>query len=145
MQLLVRSALPHDVSTIYTFLCQLSEKQYDKVLFEEVYLENLQSDKNVYLVAETDGKVVGFLGCHGQLLLHHTGWVYEIQEMFTDAAYRGRGIGKKLLTELESILNTRSYDMIDVTSNNKRTEAHRFYLSNGFTQSHQKFTKKGNQ
>lgn len=143
--MLVRSALPQDVSIIYAFLCQLSEKQYDKILFEEVYLQNLQNDKNIYLVAETEGRVVGFLSCHGQLLLHHTGWVYEIQEMFTDAAYRGKGIGKQLLAELESILSTRPYDMIDVTSNNRRTEAHQFYLSNGFTQSHQKFTKKGNQ
>ena len=64
--------------------------------------------------------------------------------MFTDEACRGKGIGKALLQEMERMLSEREYDMIDVTSNNKRKEAHAFYQKNGYVQTHQKFTKKGN-
>jgi PhnO protein len=142
---LIRTAGEEDVAIVYSFLCLLSEKEYDRQLFEKHYLDNIDNDKNIYLVAETCKEVVGFLSCHGQILLHHNGWVYEIQEMYTDEKYRGKGIGKLLLQKLEGILSEKSYDIIDVTSNNRREEAHRFYLKNGFVQTHQKFTKKGNQ
>ncbi|MBS1773014.1 MAG: GNAT family N-acetyltransferase [Bacteroidetes bacterium] len=144
MQISIRRANENDIETVYGFLCLLSDKTYNRQLFEDVYKQNIADERNIYLVAEIDNSVVGFLSCHGQLLLHHNGWVYEIQEMYTDEIYRGQGIGKALLHKMERILSERKYDMIDVTSNNKRKEAHAFYLKNGYVQTHQKFTKKGN-
>lgn len=145
MNVVIRNADATDVAVVYSFLCSLSEKEYNRQLFEEHYVHNITDDKNIYLVAEIDNEIAGFLSCHGQILLHHNGWVYEIQEMYTDEKYRGKGVGKLLLQKLEGILSERSYDIIDVTSNNRRQDAHRFYLKNGFVQTHLKFTKKGNQ
>lgn len=138
----IRSAELRDLDIVYRFLCSLSEKIHDREKFEEYYKINIQQHNYIYLVTEVDESVVGFLSCHGQVLLHHVGWAYEIQEMYTDEMYRGKGIGKLLIQELERILTEREYDVIEVTSNNKRLAAHDFYMKNGYVQTHQKFTKK---
>lgn len=144
MDIIIRKANADDVLQVHRMICLLEEQELDRGTFEEIYLFNIADERNIYLVAEIDNKVVGFVSCHGQQLLHHNGWVYEIQELFMDEAYRGKGIGKHLLDELERQLAERKYDMIDVTSGNRRKEAHAFYMKNGFNQTHQKFTKKGN-
>ncbi len=144
MDIYIRKANADDVQYVHRMVCMLEELELDRGTFEAIYLSNVADERNIYLVAEADNKVVGFLSCHGQQLLHHNGWVYEIQELFTDETYRGKGIGKQLLNELERQLVEKKYDMIDVTSGNRRKEAHAFYMKNGFSQTHQKFTKKGN-
>lgn len=138
----IRSAVPADCDTVYRFLCELSDKVYDPDLFRQCFEINLRSNKNIYLVVEADHEVAGFLSCHGQLLLHHTGWVYEIQEMYVSNKFRDKGIGRQLLHCLEERLNNIGYDVLEVSSNLKREDAHRFYKSAGFQHTHAKLVKK---
>ncbi len=140
--MIIRPATLSDADHIFQFVCELEEQVFDRALFNKYYKLNISNENNIYLVSEADGKPVGYLSCHGQLLLHHMNWAYEIQELFTNTAYRSAGIGSKLLHALEDILKTKDHDVLEVTSSNRRTSAHHFYLKNGFTQSHQKFTKK---
>ncbi len=139
----VRNATIDDVDAIYKQICSLSEKSLDPVIFEHYYAKNLRSNDNIYLVAESAGSVIGFLSCHGQLLLHHTAPVYEIQELFVEPSYRSAGVGKQLMDALIARLSQREYDSLELTSSIKRVDAHRFYLRYGFAQSHLKFTMKG--
>jgi PhnO protein len=145
MDLIIRKAVLDDTETVYRFICELKETIFDPHVFYRYYLHNLNNEKNHYLVAVTDNEVIGFASCHGQLLLHHMGWAYEIQEFYVDKDYRSKGIGKHLLNALEHVLSKENYDVLELTSNMKRTQAHKFYLDNGFEQTHYKFTKKGNQ
>lgn len=145
MNIHTRYATAQDSDAIYRFICLLEDAAFGRVSFEKYYQAAIAQPNNVYLIAEADNKPIGFLSCHGQLLLHHMGWAYEIQELFVEEAYRSAGIGKKLVAALEAILDEREYDVLEVTSNVQRTAAHNFYLQNGFAQSHFKFTKKGTQ
>lgn len=144
MAVIIRLATANDAETVYRFICELKEVIFDPHVFNRIYQYNLKNEKNHYLVAEIDEEIVGFLSCHGQLLLHHLGWAYEIQELYVDKDHRSKGIGKQLLQALEHVLSKENYDVLELTSNMKRTEAHKFYLNNGFEQSHFKFVKKGN-
>jgi hypothetical protein len=58
----------------------------------------LAVDRDLFLVAEVDGKVAGTVmgGYDG-----HRGWIYSVA---VDPRYRRQGIGRDLLVELESIL-----------------------------------------
>lgn len=137
----IRKATPEDVDSIYHFVCKLEDKVFDKSLFHPYYLENIRRKDYYYLVATNDAQPIGYLSCHGQLLLHHMNYVYEIQELFVEAEYRGMGIGKLLIEHLEMLLQDKDYDMLEVASNMKRTASHEFYKASGFSQSHYKFTK----
>ena len=138
----IKTARPGDVDIVLTFINELENATFNRMIFSELYLENLSSENNVYLIA-WDGKVAaGFLSCHIQGLLHHNAPVAEIQEMFVARKYRSQGIGERLLESLRKILKSRKVNQLEVTSNRKRSLAHRFYLANYFTWTSKKFVYK---
>lgn len=143
-EVLIRRAEPADVFVVYNMLCSLSQKEHDKHRFEKCYESNVSDEHIIYMIAEVDGVPSGFISCHSQQLLHHTGTAYEIQEMYIDEAYRGNGVGKKMIAAVHSQIALTEYDVFEVTSSNWREDAHAFYMNNGFAQTHMKFTRKGN-
>jgi PhnO protein len=141
-QIQIRKATLKDNDVIYEYVCLLENTVFDPILFATFFHENISHKNNLYFVAEeiSHSKIIGYLSCHGQILLHHLGWVYEIQEMFVDELYRNKGIGKLLLQHLEaSLLN--NCTSLEVTAQNKRLSTHEFYQLNGFKSTHLKFTK----
>lgn len=138
--LTVRKATPADVEYIYQFVCLLEDMQFDRELFGQYYLRNIANPEYHYLLAVEADKPVGYLSCHGQLLLHHLNYVYEIQELYVDTAYRGKGIGKALIEYLRALLKDKDYDMLEVACGFKRPESHIFYEQVGFGKTHYKFT-----
>lgn len=137
----IRPATSNDLPIIYEFVCLLEEQQFDFPTFSACFETCINNADNYYLVVEINGQVIGYLSCHGQILLHHCGMVYEIQEMYVHEHFRSLGVGKLLLAKLEEILSTQTYDVLEVSSNMRREDAHRFYLSNGFEQTTYKFKK----
>ena len=84
------------------------------------------------LVAELDGAVVGCLSTSTMGVLHRPAPVGRISMMVVDEALRGRGIGAGLVRAAEEALTKRGCGMVEVTSNQRRTEAHRFYERLGY-------------
>lgn len=142
LSITIRKVNPSDQDTVYSFVCKLEETELDHSNFSNIFFDTINKDSNIYLIAEDDAKkiAIGFISCHGQQLLHHAGWVYEIQEMFIDDSYRNIGLGKKLIQELTKSLPAQTCSL-EVTAQNKRIATHAFYQSAGFTSSHLKFTK----
>ncbi|MBS1778127.1 MAG: GNAT family N-acetyltransferase [Bacteroidetes bacterium] len=138
----IRNARSSDVGFIYDSICILEEKELDKFRFEQILEFNLSSPVYIYLVAEDNGKLIGLLTCHAQQLLHHSNWVYEIQEMFVLPEYRIKGVGAMLIKELESRLAGKDFDVLEVSSNVMRTQAHAFYERHGFIHTSKKLVKK---
>lgn len=137
----IRRAQAQDSKHVHRFVSALEEEEFDYDIFETLYLQNIANPNYIYLVAMDGNEVAGYISCHGQFLLHHLGLVYEIEELYVDAAHRNKKIGALLLKSLEEIVEKTDYKSIEVTSNKKRSDAHRFYLDNGYEQSHLKFTK----
>ncbi|WP_330123114.1 GNAT family N-acetyltransferase [Flavobacterium rakeshii] len=138
-----RFATKQDVKAIYGFINELENTVFDYGVFEQYYFENLENKNYIYIVV-TDAvqNVIGFCSCHGQLLLHHLSMVFEIQELYVTPEYRNNKVGRFLLETMESLLKEKGYNLLEVTSNKRRTEAHRFYINNGFADTHFKFTKR---
>jgi PhnO protein len=139
-ELTVRYAAPADAEHVYRFVCLLEDMNFDRQLFEQYYLRNISHPEYYYLLAVDGDKPVGYLSCHGQLLLHHLNYVYEIQELFVDNDYRGKGIGRILIEHLCQLLKDKDYDMLEVACGFKRPESHLFYEQVGFSRTHYKFT-----
>ena len=137
----IRAATISDLDTIYRFMCELKEKPLDPGRFKECFEINLQKQDAHHLVAEAEGKVIGFLSCYGQIVLHHCGMEYEIQEMYVDANYRGRKVGQQLLQAIEEKIG--EYRSLKVCSNVRRKDAHRFYIDNGLELTGNRFIKLG--
>jgi len=138
---IVRQACMEDCKLIYGFVCELEEWDFDYSIFENLYRRNLNNPENIYLVAEVNGFLSGYISCHGQFLLHHGGRVFEIQELYVAPEFRSNGIGQLLVQNLESALSLFDYRSLEVTAHKKREKTHDFYLKMGFHFTHLKFTK----
>ena len=137
----IRKANNEDVHDIHRFVCELEDEQFNFELFQQLFLQNIITPNYHYLIAIDGDKAVGYISCHGQMLLHHLGLVYEIQEIFVDKEYRSKGVGKELLNALEETISEENYELLEVASNMRRKDAHRFYLANGFECTSYKFKK----
>ncbi len=137
----IRKATPHDLERVYQFIRALEEKEFDFASFQALYLKNLANEEYCYLVAEEKDSAIGFISLHTQLLLHHGGRTGEIQELFVEEAHRGKGIGQRLIAEVERIGRSLQLIEMEVTPHRNRKSTHQFYQKVKYNHSHLKFTK----
>ncbi len=89
------------------------------------------------LVAEFDGRVVGMLQITYLPGLSRRGaWRANIEAVRVDSGMRGRGIGAWLMARALEHARKRGCRLAQLTSDKRRTDAHRFYARLGFTDSH---------
>ena len=92
------------------------------------------------LVAETGGLVVGV--CQLIVFRHlqaSGGLCAEIESVHVHPERRGQGIGRRLMASAVDRARSLGCYRVQLTSNNERNEAHRFYESLGFKATHQGF------
>ncbi|NER12108.1 GNAT family N-acetyltransferase [Leptobacterium flavescens] len=137
----IRNATKADFNAIYQFVNELEETVFGIETQKKAFERNIINTDFIYLIAELNSNPVGFVSCHSQNLLHHGGQkIAEIQELYVDPKNRKAGVGKKLIDELKRIAKKMDIEQLEVTSNKKRTETHRFYQRENFINSHEKFT-----
>ena len=137
----LRRATPEDAQAVYGLICELKQAEFDQRAFNAGYLANLQDRNMHYHLAELDGHVVGMIGLHLQFHLHHARWIGEIQELVVLPQARGLKVGSQLLAWAEAQARQAGAEMTELSTSVKRVDAHRFYLREGYAQSHFRFTK----
>jgi len=96
-----------------------------------------EDEQSMILVAELDGAVVGMVQLiFFRHLQHRGGLCAELESLHVASALRGKGIGRELLTRATTIAAERGAYRLQLTSNLQRTDAHRFYVREGFLGSH---------
>jgi GNAT superfamily N-acetyltransferase len=101
----------------------------------------IESDPNqCLLVGELSGRVVAML----QLtfipgLAHRGAWRANIESVRVTHDLRGQAIGGWLIREALILARKRGCRIAQLTSDKRRSEAHRFYGRRGFTASHEGF------
>ena len=76
-----------------------------------------------------------------QSLTHHGRLRAIVEAVQVSAAVRSRGIGAAMMRHAEDEARTAGAGVVELTSNRRRTAAHRFYERLGFIQSHLGFKK----
>lgn len=139
--MVIRKAIITDLNDVYRLICELEETLLDKQNFEKVYIKNITDENIYYLVTFIENKIIAFVSVHIQYLLHHAGKVSEIQDLFVVQEYRNLNIGKILVQESEKWAKEQGANDIEVSSNQRRLQAHKFYERENYIKSHFKFTK----
>ena len=104
-------------------------------------LAAIERDPNQLLaVAVLGEKVVGTL----QLtfipgIAHRGAWRGEVEAVRVAAARHGTGLGRQLLEWAIGECRARGCRMVQLTSNKRREDAHRFYAGLGFEATHEGF------
>jgi PhnO protein len=141
--LMIRPATIDDQDVVYAFLCELEAERLDRTRFNVCFAYNLANSMVYYLIAEIPDAAgpVGFVSCHVQYLLHHTGKVGEIQELYVEPTYRNQQIGRQLVSALVKLASEQGLVNLEVTTNQKRDDAIRFYEREAFINTHLKLVR----
>lgn len=93
------------------------------------------------IVAEKGGSVIGLCVPSMMHTLHRETPVGRISTMVVDEAHRNAGLGALLVVEAERRLAALGCALMEVTSNDSRVRAHRFYEQLGYTYTSKRFAK----
>ena len=135
----IREAKESDLLTIRQLMLELIETMSDiegidiKLIANNC--RNLLSKANSYiLVAEIGGVVVGFINFTTRKTILHRGLSGLIDELIVAKSYRGKGIGKQLLSS--AIEKSRQLGCCEVEVSTEKTniKAREFYRQCGFTE-----------
>jgi GNAT superfamily N-acetyltransferase len=147
MPALIRPATESDIPRLIEMYQQLSLDDPREGLgppLPSVYAETFRTidadPKQHLLVAEVDGRVVGSLVLIVVPNLSHQGtpWA-EIENMVVHEAMRGHRIGEALVQHAIDVARDVGCYKLTLTSNMRRTDAHRFYERMGFKTTHRAF------
>jgi GNAT superfamily N-acetyltransferase len=98
----------------------------------------IQKDPNhVLVVGELDGQIVAtLLLSFLPGLSRHGAWRAQIEAMRVASSQRGQGLGRSLLDWSIGEARRRGCALVQLTSDRRREDAHRFYERAGFKASH---------
>lgn len=104
--------------------------------------EPFEGEGDVALVAEgADGELAGMVTLHRMTVLHRDRPVGRITALAVDDGAQGRGVGRALLASAEEVARRWGCCMIEVTSHERRAEAHAFYRHMGYERTSYRFAR----
>ena len=137
--IIIREAKASDLLTIGKLTLELIEAMGDtegidiKLIAENC--RNFLSEANYHiLVAEIEGTIVGFVSFTTRKTILHRGLSGLIDELIVAKSYRGKGIGRQLLSS--AIKKSRQLGCCEVEVSTEKTnmKAREFYRQCGFTE-----------
>jgi GNAT superfamily N-acetyltransferase len=93
------------------------------------------------LVAVNGSEILGLIGLHRMVTVHRDSAVGRIPVLVVREDAHGRGIGRALVEAVEQRLRDTGCKLIEVTSNDSRLDAHRFYQRLGYEKTSARFMK----
>jgi GNAT superfamily N-acetyltransferase len=139
-RLVRRSDLPSIVRMLADDELGSRRERYEDPLPQAYYaaFEQIEADSNHELVvAELNGEVIGTL--HLMFLpsvSYQGGLRAQIESVRVDKHYQNRGIGSDMMNWIINRAGERGASVVQLTSHQSRTDAHRFYEKLGFKSSH---------
>ena len=121
-EIIIRKMQPEDLAEV----CKIEKDNFSLPWSEKSFLESMEREDTVFLVALEDEDVAGYIGCY---CIAGAG---EITNVAVKASHRRKGIGGKLLQKLyeEGVaLDTREY-FLEVRESNDAAIG--LYLRQGF-------------
>ncbi|MQM28625.1 GNAT family N-acetyltransferase [Glycomyces albidus] len=129
--MLVRPVRAADAAAVGELLRQLGYPQDDPAA-TAARIESWNADPSSAAFAAEDGGVLGVVAVHVCPFFERPGaWGRIVALVVADGA-RGRGIGGRLVAAAESFAAGRGCVRMEVTSNDRREDAHAFYRGRGY-------------
>ncbi len=129
----IREATINDVPDLVSLMEQLGyPTSIDKF---KMRFNTITANQSYHtLVADMNGKIVGMAGLCTGLFYEYDGLYVQIVAFVVNTNYRRKGIGEKLIQEVESWAKKQGAIAIALNSGNRkeREAAHHFYTSMGY-------------
>jgi GNAT superfamily N-acetyltransferase len=134
MNALIRPATVRDFEAVTALLAELGRPQVapaDMEAARQVYERHTGRPDTASLVAEVDGRVIGFMSLEFRERLNRTTPQAWIPDLIVTESHRGIGAGRALLLRGVELARDRGCWSVTLESGNERAAAHQLYLSAG--------------
>jgi GNAT superfamily N-acetyltransferase len=139
-----RRAKQTDLSVIIHMLADdelASQRERDEHPLPQSYLKAFEEiDRDPHhelIVAELNGEVIGTLHLMFLPSLSYQGGLRsQVESVRIDRRFQNKGLGSQMMNYAIGQAQERDAHMMQLTSHNTRTDAHRFYKRLGFESSH---------
>jgi len=136
----IREAKPSDVQRLAGLIHELGHEIDEKAVGKN--LKRLKKAGELPLVATLDKEIVGLVGLHVMTTVHRPGPVGRIPVLVVATDAQGHGFGRMLVQAAEQWCREQGCQIVEVTSNDRRTAAHAFYRHMGYERTSIRFMKK---
>jgi N-acetylglutamate synthase-like GNAT family acetyltransferase len=136
----IREAVVTDAYLITDLLKELGYSNSVEFVLSEI-TELAGSNKDFVLVAEADGKVIGFAYMHIMELFFKPGSRGRVMAIAVSNESKRFGVGRKLMMSLEAIARDAACVDIEIASAIYRKDAHAFFKSLGYAEEAKRFVK----
>ena len=136
----LRDAKPSDAARIVELILFLGHDSDEKTVRKN--LSRLKKVGELPIVATLDKKVVGFIGVHRMMTVHRDAPVGRIPVLVVAKEAQKLKLGRMLVEAAEQWCRKQGCELIEVTSNDRRTEAHAFYRHLNYERTSVRFFKK---
>ena len=136
----LREAKPADAPRLVELIDELGHAIDEKQLRKN--LAGLKKVGETPLVATLDREVVGLVGMHRTVTIHRDAPLGRITILVVTKAAQGTNVGRQLVEAAEDWCRKKGCKLVEVTSNDRRAEAHAFYRHMGYERSSIRFFKK---
>ena len=136
----LRDAKPSDADRIVALIHFLGHEIDEKSVRKN--LKALKKTGELPLVATLGKEVVGMVGRHAMVTIHRPAPVGRIPVLVVAKEAQGLKIGRMLVEAVEQWCRKEGCQIVEVTSNDRRADAHAFYRHMGYERSSIRFFKK---
>ncbi len=136
----LRDAKPGDAARLVELIHELGHEISEKAARKNIGV--LKKLGETPIVATLDKKVVGLIGIHRMVTIHRDAPVGRIPVLVVAKEAKGRGLGRILVDAAEQWCRKKGCQLIEVTSNDRRADAHAFYRHMGYERTSIRFFKK---
>ena len=137
----IRLAVPADLPVITTLLTQLGYPASEAEMAVRLAEMTRIGPPDRVMVCEVNGTVAGVMTLHLTPELHRAKRVGRVTVLVVDERVRNQRVGAAMMAEAERILRNDGAGLLEVTSNMRRTDAHRFYEKLGYQKTSFRFAK----
>jgi GNAT superfamily N-acetyltransferase len=136
----LRDAKPGDAPRLVELIHELGHEIDEKRVRRN--LAALKKTGETPLVAAVGKQLVGMCGVGRRVVIHRPAPLGRITALVVTREAQGHGIGKMLVEAAEAWMRKGGCQLVEVTSNDRRAEAHAFYRRLGYERSSIRFFKK---
>ena len=135
----IRDAKPADAPRLVELIHFLGHDIDEKSLRKN--LSALKKAGETPLVATLGKQVVGLCGISARVMVHRDAPIGRISPLVVAEEAQGHGIGRMLVDAAEAWMRKKGCKLVEVTSNDRRAEAHAFYRHMGYERTSIRFAK----
>jgi GNAT superfamily N-acetyltransferase len=136
----IRKAVIEDWKAISDLLSQLDYSDTETFIRNKIEKLIIHPDEDL-LVYEDNERVIAFISMHYIPQIALKGDFARISYFAVDKTIRSKGIGREIEAFCTELAKNKNCDRLEVHCHSRRTDAHRFYVRQGFIESPKYFIK----